>query len=332
MSSETIQSEEMDVERAVLLQKKKGAVRVARQEETPNQQQLRLEQQRSRSRSRIASETDEQRVARLEKQRERSRSKINSETGEERRMRQLKNAERVRLNRATEMKEQREGRLISSRTRTQAVRANESTDQNQKRKKKDNERKKAVRQNETADQNKKRLQRQKSLSQANRAKTKIDKRSSSGIYAYLRSISTQSDGSNRFVTCGNDTDDNADKNTDSTLPSWPEPIPVSLKNNLLQQFVEQMSMSALAETVCAVCHVRASVKKTKKIPVSEISGLDLLVLSQDLKDLIITSHSSTSKNFSALSGRDVNLINTGQTSSGKTTYIKGTHADVSLFS
>ena len=154
----------------------------------------------------------------------------------------------------------------------------------------------------------------------NRAKNKIDKRSSSGIYAYLRSIATQSGGSNRLVTPENGAEDNAHKNTNSALPLWPKSIPRSSKINLLQQFVEQMSMSALAETTCAVCHVRAPVKKTKKLPIKEIPGLHLLVVSQDLKDLVITRHSSNSKDFSAPSRRNVNSVETGQTPPGNHLY------------
>lgn len=74
-----------------------------------------------------------------------------------------------------------------------------------------------------------------------------------------------------------------------------------------------MSMSALAETTCAVCHVRAPVKKTKRIPVKEIPGLHLLAVSQDLKDLIITSHASNSNSFSTSSRRDANSVETGRT-------------------
>ena len=196
------------------------------------------------------------------------------------------------------------------------TRENESIDQSRKRKGKDKEQKKAARQSETVDERNKRLQRQKGRSQANRAKNKIDKRSSSGTYAYFRSISTPLNAPNRVEISENNVGDNADKRAGSTLPFWPEPIPRSLKNNLLQQFVEQMSMSALAESVCAVCNVRAPAKKTKKLPVKEIPGLHLLVVAEDLKDLIITSHSLHSKTFSASSRTDVTSAGTGQASPG----------------
>ena len=73
-NSETVQNEAIDIEYFAVLQKKKDAARVARQEETLEQRQMRLEKQRSRSRSRVANETEEQRLARLQRQRERSRS------------------------------------------------------------------------------------------------------------------------------------------------------------------------------------------------------------------------------------------------------------------
>lgn len=310
----------MDVERVILLQKKKDAARAARQEETADHRQARLEKQRSRSRSKIANETEEERVARLQKQRAQSKSKIIDEIEEERLSRQRKDREQASSNRATETKKQRERRLLFNKEITQLARRKETDEQRQRRRSVNRTNTEAARQNETVDQHNKRLQQQKSRSQANRTKNKINKRSSSGPYAYLRSISAQTGGSNRLITSETGTEINANKSIDSTLPFWPEPIPRSLKNNLLQQFVAQMSMSALAETTCAVCHVRAPVKKTKKLPVKEIPGLHLLVVSQYPKDLVGTSHSSNSNDFPASSRRDVKSVETGPALPGNHLY------------
>lgn len=359
------------------MQKKKDAARVARQEETLDQRQMRLEKQRNRSRSIAASETEEQRLVRLQKQRERSKSKRSNETEEGRRLRQLKDKERACEKRATETKDQRDKRIESNREstqlsrrnetdgqrqrrhrknkvrtqatrdnetteevlqrrtknnqRTQAVRQNETTEEGLQRRSKMNQRIQAVRHNETVEQHEKRLQQQKYRSQANRARSKIDKRSSSGTYAYLRSLSIESVALKRFAARGKNVDSNANTNADVSFLSWPEPIPRNLKNSLLQQYVDQMSMSTLAETVCAICHVRVSTKKTKKLPVNEIPNLKLLEISQDLKDVIINSHPLNSKNASTFQDKNAYSFEAGlDLSSNKK--INEVHGYTSLFS
>ncbi|UJR24373.1 hypothetical protein I4U23_005750 [Adineta vaga] len=47
---------------------------------------------------------------------------------------------------------------------------------------------------------------------------------------------------------------------DSVRSSWPELISRDLKETRLQQFLEQMSMSKLAEATCAVCNIRTPAK------------------------------------------------------------------------
>ncbi|CAF5217366.1 unnamed protein product, partial [Rotaria magnacalcarata] len=88
----------------------------------------------------------------------------------------------------------------------------------------------------------------------------------------------------------------------SISPPWPEAISRGLKETRLQQFLQQMSMSALAETTCSVCNVRTAVNKSKKIPVSKILNAHLLEVSDELKDLIISNQSSTAQNSS-----DINI-------------------------
>jgi hypothetical protein len=73
----------------------------------------------------------------------------------------------------------------------------------------------------------------------------------------------------------------------SIRPSWPEPIPRDLKETRLQQFLEEISMSALAEATCAVCNMRTPARDSKKIATSKIPNIHLLKVSEELKDLII---------------------------------------------
>ncbi|CAF1502217.1 unnamed protein product, partial [Adineta steineri] len=44
--------------------------------------------------------------------------------------------------------------------------------------------------------------------------------------------------------------------TRNATSSWPEPISRDLKEGCLKKFLHRISMSALAETTCAVCNIR----------------------------------------------------------------------------
>ncbi|CAF4244554.1 unnamed protein product, partial [Rotaria sordida] len=80
---------------------------------------------------------------------------------------------------------------------------------------------------------------------------------------------------------------------DSVRSPWPEPISLDLKETRLQQFLEQMSMSKLAEAACAVCNIRTPAKDSKKIPISKILNMDLLKVSEELRILIKNSMENT---------------------------------------
>ena len=86
------------------------------------------------------------------------------------------------------------------------------------------------------------------------------------------------------------------KKKSSISPPWPEPISRDLKETRLKQFLQRMTMSALAEVTCAVCNIRTPVEKSKKLSVSKIPHIDLLKVSDQLKDLIISTQSSTLQN------------------------------------
>jgi hypothetical protein len=73
----------------------------------------------------------------------------------------------------------------------------------------------------------------------------------------------------------------------------PEPIPRDLKETRLQQFLQQMSMSELAETTCAVCNIRTLAKDSRKLPISKIPNIHLLKGSEELKNLIKSSIETT---------------------------------------
>ena len=76
------------------------------------------------------------------------------------------------------------------------------------------------------------------------------------------------------------------ENQSSIRPPWPEPIPCDLKETRLQEFLQQMSMSVLAEVTCAVCNIRIPAKDSKKILFSKIPNINLLKVGEELDHLL----------------------------------------------
>ncbi|CAF1536996.1 unnamed protein product [Adineta ricciae] len=194
---------------------------------------------------------------------------------EERRQIQLqKKRERSRTSRMNETEEQRQYRLQKDRERNRSIRQGELEEQHQSRLQKDRKRVQSSRRNETEEQYRIRLEQQKKRSKSTRTKKQLEKQE-------------------------NDNVGHADRCVPS---SWPEPIPRELKDTCLQQFLKQMSMSELAEVTCAVCNIRTSEKDAKKIPVSKIPNIDLLKVSEQLKNLM----KSSAENISIFNGDDNN--------------------------
>ena len=228
-----------------------------------SQRQAELEMKRQRSRSSRMNETEEKRQLRLEKARERSRSIRMNENEEHHRNRLEKKREQTRSTRINETKEQRQNRLEKKREQTRLTRINETKEQRQNRLEKNREQTHSARMNETKEQRQNRLEQQRKLSKTNRFKKKLEKQA----YGVIES-------------------DRNDVETRSLIrPSWPEPIRRELKEARLQQFLKQMSMSALAEVTCVVCNIRTPAKDSKKIAISKIPNINLLKVSQELKDL-----------------------------------------------
>lgn len=62
-----------------------------------------------------------------------------------------------------------------------------------------------------------------------------------------------------------------------------------MKETRLQEFLQQMSMSVLAEVTCAVCNIRVPAKDSKKIPFSQIPNIHLLKVDKELDHLLKSS-------------------------------------------
>jgi hypothetical protein len=216
-------------------------------------------------------ETEEQRQIRLEKERERSRSSRTNDTEEQRQIRLEKKRDQTRSSRTSETKEQRQIRLEKKRDQTRSSRTNETEEQRQIQLEKKRDQTRSSRTNETEQQRQIRLEQQKKRSQTNRTKKKLEKQTHENI-------------------------DTEQENTEmrfSIHPPWPEPIPRDLKETCLQQFLQQMSMSVLAEATCAVCNVRTPAKDSKKVPISKVPNIHLLKVSEELKNLIKNSSGGT---------------------------------------
>jgi len=163
-----------------------------------------------------------------------------------------------------ETEEQRQNRLQKKRQQARLIRMDETEEQHQNRLEKDRERHQSIHINETEEQRRARLEQQRKLSKTNRLKKKFETQSYENINIDPNNIGT------RF----------------SIDQHWSEPIARELKQTRLQQFLEQMSMSILAEATCAVCNIRTPAKDSKTIPVLRIPNIHLLKVSEELKGVI----------------------------------------------
>ncbi|CAF2941478.1 unnamed protein product, partial [Rotaria sp. Silwood2] len=236
------------------------------------QRQLRLDAQSERARSSRMNETAEHHQIRLEKQKRRDQSRRSNETEEHRQLRLEKQKTRNQLNTA----EQRQIRLEKQKTRDQFRRSNETEQQRQIR-----------------------LEKQRKRSEASRAKKKLEKHTFDNIDIHRQNIEMQFSGAEEEASLDNSsTNENIiKKKNDSNYSSWPESIPRELKEARLQQFLQHMSMSVLAEATCAICNVRTPMQQSKKVPLSKIPNIHLLKVSNELKNLITNGSSSLSQHL-----------------------------------
>jgi hypothetical protein len=239
----------------------------------------------------------------LEKKRKLAHSSRMNETNEQRQKRLEKNREGTRSSRTDETEEQRQKRLEKDREGTRSSRIDETEEQRQKRLEKDREGTRSSRTDETEERRQNRLEQQRKRSQANRKKKKLEKRASDNSAIRQQNSDMQLSETEDHASCDGDSMSDLTQNGNvvkkkksSISPPWPEPISRDLKETRLKQFLQRMTMSALAEVTCAVCNIRTPVEKSKKLSLSKIPHIDLLKVSDQLKDLIISTQSSTLQN------------------------------------
>jgi hypothetical protein len=182
-------------------------------------------------------------------------------------MRLENDRERSRSNRTNELEEQRQIRLGKKRDQIRSSRTNETEQQRQIRLEQNREQTRSGRGDETEEQQQVRLDQQKKRSQTNRKNKKLVKQ--------------------KHLTIGIEQDAEIRLSMRSV---WPEPVPRDLKETRLQDFLQQMSMSVLAEITCAVCNIRVPAKDSKKIPFSKIPNINLLKVGEELDRLLKSSN------------------------------------------
>jgi hypothetical protein len=197
------------------------------------------------------------------------------------------------------IEEQRQIRLDILKERARSSRMSETAEHRQIRLEKQNKRNQSSRSNQTEEQRQTRLEKQRKRSQVNRAKKKLEKHAFHNIDIHQQNIEMQFSGTEEETSCDNSniSEHVIKKKKDSNYSSWPQSIPRELKETCLKNFLQQMSMSVLAEATCAVCNVRTPVQKSKKVPLSKIPNIHLLKVSDGLKDLMANTQSSLSQHL-----------------------------------
>ncbi|CAF4125373.1 unnamed protein product [Adineta steineri] len=192
---------------------------------------------------------------------------------EQRQIRLEKKKQLVRSSRLNATEDERQNRLDANKRRTQSSRKNGTEEERQNRLDANKRRTQSIRKNATEEERQNRLEQQRKRSQANREKKKNEKRMSDNISIQQQTTQMQSAGA-KEVTLQDGINISHSTSNANILPkirnatsSWPEPISRDLKEGCLKKFLHRMSMSALAETTCAVCNIRSPMQKSKSVPV-----------------------------------------------------------------
>ena len=67
---------------------------------------------------------------------------------------------------------------------------------------------------------------------------------------------------------------------------WPTPADMERKTSCLKNFIQQMSMSSLAQGVCGICNIRCYKLNLRCVPVDQIPSIESLETHDDLRNII----------------------------------------------
>ena len=288
-------SDENQYQRSVYLNTAYMRKKITRDMESEDQRNARLAYQRKRSTSNRSNESVDQRNARFTNERERSMSNRSSESVDQRDARLTNEQERSMSNRSNESVDQRDARLTNQRERSMSNRSNESVDQRDARLTNERERTMSNRSSESVDQRDARLTNQRKRSASNRSNKSAQRKSARLLLRQQHSEVTESTDERQHIV-----EQNQIKNIQHQQRvlekkhqllleqyKWPAVIPTQLKEYCLQDFCNHTSMSALRQSICIVCNIRASVTTMKEYALPNIPNSEKLSCHADLIDIIL---------------------------------------------
>ncbi|CAF1202328.1 unnamed protein product [Adineta ricciae] len=175
------------------------------------------------------------------------------ESEDQRKTRIAYQLKRSASNRSDENEGERNSRLINQRKRSISNRSNENEEKRNARLTDQRKRSVSNRSNENEEERNARLTDQRKRSTANRL--------------------------GKQISAGN-------KKTRLDQYQWPAAIETSLKEDCLQDFCDQTSMSVLRQSICTICNIRASASAMKEYNLSHIPNVQKLSCHADLIDVI----------------------------------------------
>jgi hypothetical protein len=224
-----------------------------------------------RKRQERAGENEHQRTQRLTDARVRAVSARQNEDESQRDIRLTYDRQQKEVIRHNEDELQRNTRLANDRQQKEAIRHNEDESQRNIRLDCNKQHTEKSRQNEDENRRNKRLTENRLRNEATRTTE-----SSEQTHERIRSISVR----RRQRSLENKNRANPDR------LQWPRAIPTRQKDQCLQDFVKQTSMSMLKQAVCAVCNLRTFVSSMDEYDVNQISNQARLACHPDLLEII----------------------------------------------
>ena len=203
-------------------------------------------------------------------------------------------AERKRQERAGENEQQKTQRLIDARLRTVSARQNEDELQRNTRLAYDRQQKEANRQNEDESQRNIRLAYDRQYQEATRQNEdenqRIERLAEKRLRAEAARATESIEKTNeriRSISVRRRQRSLENKNrSKSDRLHWPRAIPTQQKDQCLQDFVNQTSMSMLKQAVCAICNLRTFVSSMDEYDMNQIPNQARLACHPDLLGVI----------------------------------------------
>ena len=92
---------------------------------------------------------------------------------------------------------------------------------------------------------------------------------------------------------------------------WPRPADLERKKSCLENFIQQMSMSSLAQSVCGICNIRCYNRNVRCVPLDQIPSIELLETHQDLRTIINNARTPQELHFKTNNNMNGNMNSSG---------------------